>query len=423
MRVLATAARRTGRTAPSPSAARMRSRCSSPRPPATSAYDDVSGDPAARVAAALDARVAQDLRRAARRARPRPSAAVPPRHARPRPLERPRPTDERVRGFARRRRPGARGAVLPVRPLPADRQLAAGHAAGQPAGHLERQHVAAVGQQVHDQHQHRDELLAGGVHEPRRAMEPLTAMVPDLAVTGARTARDDVRRPRLGGASQHRPVARHRADRRPAVGHVADRRRVAALHLWDHYEYTRRPRLPPHHLSDAEGRRRSSSSTRWSRIRAAAGSSPPRRSRRRTRIRSARRSSPGPTMDSRSCATCSRTCVTAAEMLGVDRRSAGEVDGHARAARAEPDRQRRTAAGMARGLGHAGAGAATTATSRICTGSFRGTRSTSAARRSWRPRLDAVAGDARRSGHRLGDGLADQPVGAAAATATTPTTS
>ena len=36
-------------------------------------------------------------------------------------------------------------------------------------------------------------------------------MVKDLAVTGARTAQRHVRRARLGGASQHRPVARHGA--------------------------------------------------------------------------------------------------------------------------------------------------------------------------------------------------------------------
>ena len=58
-------------------------------------------------------------------------------------------------------------------------------------------------------------------------MDPLTAhgvgSVGDRCANGAR----DVRRRRLGGASQHRSVARHGADRRPAMGNVADRRRVA----------------------------------------------------------------------------------------------------------------------------------------------------------------------------------------------------
>ena len=43
-------------------------------------------------------------------------------------------------------------------------------------------------------------------------VEPLIAMVKDLSVTGARTAQGIVWRGRLGGAPQHRPLARHRAD-------------------------------------------------------------------------------------------------------------------------------------------------------------------------------------------------------------------
>ena len=46
----------------------------------------------------------------------------------------------------------------------------------------------------------------------------------------------------------------------------------------------------------------------------------------------------------------------ARELLDVDRDLQAVVDGHARAARAEPSRQRRAAAGVARGLGHEGAG-------------------------------------------------------------------
>ena len=65
----------------------------------------------------------------------------------------------------------------------------------------------------------------------------------------------------------------------------------------------------------------------------------------------------------------------------------------------------------------------TTATSRICSASFPGTTSTSAARPNWRPPCERsleIRGDqATGWAHRL----ADQPLGAAAATATTPTTS
>ena len=45
---------------------------------------------------------------------------------------------------------------------------APGRPAGQPARHLERQPQPPVGQQIHLQHQHRDELLAGRACQPRR---------------------------------------------------------------------------------------------------------------------------------------------------------------------------------------------------------------------------------------------------------------
>ena len=64
--------------------------------------------------------------------------------------------------FATGQRSVAGGAGVPVRPLPADRVEPAGRAAGEPAGAVERIQRAAVGQQVHGQHQHGDELLAGG---------------------------------------------------------------------------------------------------------------------------------------------------------------------------------------------------------------------------------------------------------------------
>jgi len=71
----------------------------------------------------------------------------------------------RARGSGRLR---TRRDVLPVRALPADRELAAGQPAREPPGPLERRREPRLGQQVHDQHQHRDELLAGRGDEPRR---------------------------------------------------------------------------------------------------------------------------------------------------------------------------------------------------------------------------------------------------------------
>jgi len=109
---------------------------------------------------------------------------------------------------------------------------------------------------------------------------PLIALVRDLAETGTKTAREmygargwvahhntdlwratapidgarDVRRARLGGASQHRSVARDGADRRRAMGHVGDGRclalhaSVGAVRLWP------RPGLSAQRLS-ADARR------------------------------------------------------------------------------------------------------------------------------------------------------------------------
>ena len=77
------------------------------------------------------------------------------------------PTDRRIAENPGRGRPGARGALRPVWPLPDACLFAAGHAAGQPSRHLERSGRSAVGQQVHQQHQPPDELLAARSGQPR----------------------------------------------------------------------------------------------------------------------------------------------------------------------------------------------------------------------------------------------------------------
>ena len=76
----------------------------------------------------------------------RASEAVSSRHAGPR-HDRCRPTSDR-RADSRPQqgeRSATGGPLLPVRPLSADRQLAAGRPAGESAGHLERQHESALG--------------------------------------------------------------------------------------------------------------------------------------------------------------------------------------------------------------------------------------------------------------------------------------
>ena len=113
-------------------------------------YDDVSGDPAAAVAAALGAaagKTVEALRAAHVRdyrqlfdrvtldLGPSTRAALP--------------VDERVAAFASGGDPVTGLALLPIRALPAHRQLAPRLATRQPPGDLERQPVAAVGKQVH----------------------------------------------------------------------------------------------------------------------------------------------------------------------------------------------------------------------------------------------------------------------------------
>ena len=112
------------------------------------------------------------------------------------------------RGGARgSRRPGARRDLFPVRPLPAHRQLAAGHPACQPPGPLERRREPRLGEQVHDQHQHRDELLACRGDEPRGV--PRAALRPDRGAARARPTdgAGPLRGARLRGPPQHRPLA------------------------------------------------------------------------------------------------------------------------------------------------------------------------------------------------------------------------
>ena len=129
-----------------------------------------------------------------------------------------------------RRRSGAGGAVSALCPISADRVLAPRHAAGEFAGHLEPQRRSALGQQVYDQHQCRDELLAGGAGKPC-AMRRAAAAHGGGAVRHRRAHRaDDVPRARLGGASQHRSVAGERSGGRSRMGPVADRRGVADQH-------------------------------------------------------------------------------------------------------------------------------------------------------------------------------------------------
>ena len=174
-------------------------------------YDDVSGDPAAATRQVIAAAATRSLetirddhvaehRRLFRRVTldlgSTPSAS--------------QPTDERIRNFAGGADPQLAALLLPVRPLPADIEFAARHAAGQPAGHLERQHESAVGQQLHHQHQHPDELLAGRGRQPRRLRRAALRDDRGAGRDGRANGADALRCPRVGAASQHRSLAEHR---------------------------------------------------------------------------------------------------------------------------------------------------------------------------------------------------------------------
>ena len=170
------------------------------------------------------------------------------------------PTDRRI-AQPRRRRSRARRAALPVRPLPADRVEPARHAAGQPAGHLERRRAGAVERELHDQHQHPDELLAGGIGQPRRAARAAPRV--HRRSRGHRHAHRvvDVRHARLDGAPQLRHLAalghgRRLGQRRPGVGDVGDGRAVAGAAPLRALPVRRRPRLAARQGVSGAARRR-----------------------------------------------------------------------------------------------------------------------------------------------------------------------
>ena len=135
--------------------------------------------------------------------------------------------------------PGAGGPVLRLWPLSDHRLQQAGLSALQPPGRVERPASARLGQQVHHQYQHGDELLAGG------GVQPLPVPLALLRFAGAhvppwpRGGPEDVRRPGLCGPPQHRFVGGLRAPGQLHLLHLLDDgRRWMCTHIWERYEYT-----------------------------------------------------------------------------------------------------------------------------------------------------------------------------------------
>ena len=327
-------------------------------------FDDVSGDPEAITRAQIKAAAGKSFetlraahvadhqklfRRVAFELPATPASEAADRRAHPQ--------------FADQRRSAARGAVFPVRALPAHRLLAARHAAREPAGHLERQADRRPGARKYTININtRDELLArragelaecvraaGGDGEgPRGHGRAHGARALRRAAAGWRTTT------RICGARPRRSTARSGACGRRAARGCASTCGITtttardARYLAEVYPLLQgRGAVLPRHAG-----RGSVAAGSWSR---------------------ARRISPennhphgasicaGPAMDSQILRDLFANCIRAAEILGVDA-DFREACAAARAqASAGPHRQGRAAAGMAGGLGHGGAGARSSA--------------------------------------------------------------
>ena len=292
----------------------------------------------------------------------------------------------RIRATAATR---SRRALLPVRPLSADRQLAARSQPANLQGIWNDSMSPPWGSKYTININTEMNYWPALSTNLAETMEPLTAMVTDLSVTGARTARE------MYGARGW--VAHHNtdlwratgADRRTAMGHVADRRRVAHAGAVGSLRVHRRPRAISQRIYPLlKGAAQFFLDTlveepthRW--LVTSPSLSPENPHPFGTSL------TMGPTMDSRSCATCSPTRSTAAR----DARRRSPICRSVDAPRARGSRRTRSAApASCRNGSRTGTcrrRRSTTGTCRTCTASFPGTTSTCAARRNSPPRSSA----------------------------------
>ena len=151
-------------------------------PGPTSEAGSARADPAAANRAGTDSGPGQVLRRPARYAPRRIfagcSAASPWTSAPPGPGCAVAANRHRVNVMPRKGRPRTRADHVLVWAVPAGQLLTAWRPAGQPAGAVERQQPAPLGQRLSQQHQRADELWAGRVGPPARVSLALDRLRP-----------------------------------------------------------------------------------------------------------------------------------------------------------------------------------------------------------------------------------------------------
>ena len=97
------------------------------------------------------------------------------------------PTSRRLAYGAEVDDPSLTGSISSI-PAIHHRRFLTGQLGAESTGDLERYRDATLVQQLHEQHQRGDELLAGGDRKPLRVSSALTDLLKELSVTGRQTA-------------------------------------------------------------------------------------------------------------------------------------------------------------------------------------------------------------------------------------------